>query len=131
MDEAKSWLRSAELNMDGSNYSKSVYALEMSLEIALKSVLVSASQSATRQHDVLPQLEGIILLKPKLLSAAFKQQFEHIVPVFRQLLALRLPSAYGYEATFSEDDFRHVSEECYDLVEKMISTCEKEIKRTK
>ena len=125
--EAKSWFRSGILNQEGKNYSKSVYALEMALEIALKAVIASAGRDVPKRHDIIPPLDEIILSKPKLFSTEFKNAFISIKPVFLKLLVTRQASAYGYETSIKEEDFKTLFEENYQSVKNMIEACENEI----
>ena len=127
--EAKSWLKSGILNQEGKNYSKSVYALEMTLEMALKSVVASSGRDAPRRHDIIPPLEELILSKPKIFSTEFKNSFISIKPVFMELLVVRQASAYSYETSIKEEDFRTIFEQNYHPVKNMIETCEKELER--
>ena len=127
--EAKSWLKSGILNQEGRNYSKSVYALEMALEIALKSVVASSGRDVPRRHDIVPPLEEIILSKPKIFSTEFKNAFISIKPVFMELLIVRQASAYSYETSIKEEDFMTIFEQNYQPVKNMIETCEKELER--
>ncbi len=129
IEEAKSWLKSGILNQEGRNYSKSVYALEMALEIALKSVVASSGRDVPRRHDIVPPLEEIILSKPKIFSTEFKNAFISIKPVFMELLIVRQASAYSYETSIKEEDFMTIFEQNYQPVKNMIETCEKELER--
>ena len=129
IEEAKSWLKSGILNQEGRNYSKSVYALEMALEIALKSVVASSGRDVPRRHDIVPPLEEIILSKPKIFSTEFKNAFISIKPVFMELLIVRQARAYSYETSIKEEDFMTIFEQNYQPVKNMIETCEKELER--
>ena len=129
IEEAKRWLRSAELNREGMNYSKGAYVLEMALEIALKVVLNSSGKNLQKRHDILVPLEELFMLHPRRYSANFRNMLNSIKPVFNYLMDVRQASDYGCENSITEDNFRDILEENYEKVVMAIETCDEERKQ--
>ena len=71
IEESLSWLKSADLNMKGQNYSKCVYDLHMALDIAVKAVLFAVEVDSPKRHNVNDLLE-IAVSREAFLSKVFR-----------------------------------------------------------
>ena len=128
IEESLSWLKSADLNMKGQNYSKCVYDLQMALEIAVKAVLFAVEVDSPKKHNVNDLLEIAVNERKNLFSEQFKNALPGIVASLRRLLYLRSLSAYGFEKAISSTDFESISNEMYQPTADYISICSEEVK---
>ena len=129
IEESLSWLRSADLNKKGQNYSKCVYDLQMALEIAVKAILFAVGVDSPKKHNLNDLLEIAVNERKNLFSDQFKRALPGMVASLRRLLYLRSVSAYGFEKSISPTDFESISNEMYQPTADYISLCSEEVER--
>jgi len=131
MRDAEEWFKSAILNKQAENYSICVYALEMAIEIALKSILILSGKDYPKRHDIFDLLEETVLSNPGKFSEEFKESLPEIRRTFRLLLSSRAASGYGFDSNGREEDFRNIVEHYYKASERILSLCKYEIENAK
>ncbi len=129
--DAEEWFKSALLNKQAENYSKCVYALEMSVEIALKAILILSGKDYPKRHDVFDLLEETVLGNPGKFSEEFQERLPEIRRTFRVLLSSRAASGYGFDSQGKEEDFRNIVNQYHLASEQILSLCRGEIYKSK
>ncbi|MGC8514662.1 MAG: HEPN domain-containing protein [Thermoplasmata archaeon] len=129
IEESLSWLKSADLNKKGQNYSKCIYDLQMALEMAVKAILLAVGVDSPKKHNVNDLLEIAVNERKSLFSEQFKSALPEIVASLRRLLYLRSASAYGFEKSIGQTDFESISNEMYEPIADYVSICSEEVKR--
>jgi HEPN domain-containing protein len=126
IEDAREWFDSARLNLGAGNFSKSVYALEMAVEIAMKAILIASARDYPKRHDVYDLLEEAVMSNPGKFSLKFKSSLPAIKSCFRALLNFRTASGYGFDTHAKTDDFREVADRYYSRVEEILNLCQSE-----
>jgi len=129
IQESLSWFTSARLNMNGKNYSKCIYDLQMALEIAVKGVLLSVGVDSPKKHNVGDIIENVVAERKELFSERFRTALPEIVKSLRRLLYLRSASAYGFVKFIKPADFESIAKEMFQPTSDYISICSEEVDR--
>lgn len=129
--DAEEWFKSATLNKQAGNHSKSVYALEMAVEIALKAILILSGKDYPKRHDVFDLLEETILSSPGKFSEEFREKLPEVRRTFRVLLSSRAASGYGFDSQGREEDFRNIVDHYYAASEKILLLCKDQIENAR
>ncbi len=101
MSAAEEWLKTAELSTKNGIPQTALYAMEMALEIAMKSVLERIGVDVPKTHYI-----GNIFLKEvrsQVVPAELKKESSDLVDTFSELLRLRPLSGYGLKSLSKEE----------------------------
>ncbi|MCL4380983.1 MAG: HEPN domain-containing protein [Candidatus Marsarchaeota archaeon] len=105
IEGAKRWLISAELNAEHGSYDSALYSLEMSVEIAMKAVLLSIGIDVPKAHGI-GDVFAASVRSDKRIPEEFKQQAAKTVEIFNALLGLRAASGYMFETNAKMEEFK-------------------------
>ncbi len=125
--DAKEWLKSARLMKENGLYGKAVYALEMSLEIAMKAVLIATHKDFPKKHDISDLLEDAVLIDKKKFPNKFVDELDEMKSVFSDLLRLRNIGGYSFRSGSAEGLLKKEAADKIDSVEKFVDLCEKAV----
>jgi HEPN domain-containing protein len=119
---AKRWLVSAELNAGKGNYDSALYSLEMSVEIAMKAVLLSIGIDVPKSHRIGDVFTASVR-DEKRLPEEFKRHVEECVDIFNALLELRAAGGYMFESKTTMDELRTEYERYRKDAENVVGLC--------
>ncbi len=123
IDTAKDWLEVAEIASDAKKYEQSLYALEMSVEIAFKAVLMSVNVEAPKVHDIRRVLRTF-LIGNKSMPKAFTKELDGYISTFEDLLRLRPFVGYGFENGAGKKMMEEQAKAMLPKCAKIVSACE-------
>jgi len=127
IESAKRWLNSARINASAGSYDAALYSLEMSVEIALKALLLSLGIEVPKTHSI-----GDLVIESvrdnKRLPKELAQNVDKIVGLFNSLAALRPVSGYIFETKSSLKDLKVKYDKYADEAEAVIEMCGKAVK---
>ncbi len=129
MENAETWLGSANSNYRDNHYSTALYSLEMSAEIALKAVLLSIKVNPPKVHDI-----SLLVLKYAEENGKLekiKENEKFIKETFMDLLLYRNSAGYMFEYLKSEKEFKEMVENYLPKVEKILIICKSVISKSK
>lgn len=129
ISDSNDWLKSAEIQIKNGLYSKALYSLEMSLEIALKAIMISLNADSLKSHNVIDAAEKTIEINKDKISIGFIKKEPEIKNLFILLLMYRNASGYSFDSNISKEEFKKKSEELVDKVISAVEYCGKEVKR--
>ena len=125
IDDAKRWLLSAEKNASADNYGIALYSMEMALEIAMKSFLISNKIEYPKKHDVIDYFKAAVAINGT--KKSLKENSEWITKTFSILLDLRNDAGYNFgklenDAKLKDESLRLLKEtrRCVDVIEKSL-----------
>ncbi len=126
-DDAQRWLNSAMRSGDAGDYNLGIYGLEMSVEIALKAVLIALRVDYPKVHDILPTVRFAIKENYSKLPAEFISNESFILDTLRELLKLRGPAGYTFNSNIKimdlESDYKGYLKDSI----KILNLCKKSI----
>ncbi len=126
IENAETWLGSANSNYRDGHYSAALYSLEMAVEIALKAVLLSINVSVPKIHDVSALVIKYSNENGKL--NGIKENEKFIRETFLDLLMYRNSAGYMFEYKKSEREFKELVTTYLPKAEKVIDICRKTVK---
>jgi hypothetical protein len=97
IDNAKVWLKTADANMEKGLYTTALYAMEMAVEIALKSLLIELGISVPKLHNIMNALRSTFDERQSSLPKRFREREEFVLSVYNDLLELRSDVGYTFE----------------------------------
>ncbi|MCL5427941.1 MAG: HEPN domain-containing protein [Candidatus Marsarchaeota archaeon] len=97
MENARMWLYTADAALKKRIYSTALYSMEMSVEIALKAVLLEFGVDVPKVHNIMNSLRQIFREKRALLPKEFVEKEGIILDTFNGLLELRPLAGYAFE----------------------------------
>ncbi|MCW1309899.1 MAG: HEPN domain-containing protein [Candidatus Nanoarchaeia archaeon] len=110
LDDAQRWLNSAKRDGSSGDYNLGIYGLEMSVEIALKAVLIFLGIDYPKVHDILPVVRMAIKENKSRLPKSFVENESFILDTFKDLLKLRGPAGYTFGSNVKimdlEEDYK-------------------------
>jgi HEPN domain-containing protein len=127
LENAREWLKSASLNKNNENYAKSLYDMEMALEIAVKGVLIALGKNFPKKHAVVGLLRRAAQENGSRSSKEFIESTEELEKIFNELLELRNISGYSFQASVKKEEFKKLAEEYYGKTAHYVELCDKEI----
>ena len=126
LETSRLWFKAAEDTRKGGSYNVSLYSLEMSLEIALKAILMTMRIDPPKTHDVGNVVKRILVeLKNKDID---KREITEIVDLFYVLLGLRNESGYMYDSRMSNSSLKELVDKYFEATQKALEKCRRIIK---
>ena len=123
LSNSRSWYLSAEINAQRNQYDIAVYSLEMSMEIALKALLLGFDMDVPRTHNI-----GNLILKKlresKSISPEDAEKLMEYVDEYYDLLRMRNVAGYGYEAHPESKRMENAFNRYIGIVKDTIDICE-------
>ena len=123
IEVARDWLVTAEISSKAKMYEQSLYAMEMSVEIAFKAVLLSFKHDAPKVHDI-SEIAREYLAGNRKLPKEFLEGLEGYLNTFNVLLGFRPIVGYGFEERFEKWDFSVEARRLLPECTKIVSACE-------
>lgn len=124
---AARWLDSAKLNAKSGNYDAALYSLEMSVEIALKAVLLSLEIDAPKVHTIGDAVT--LALQDKRVPKEFKEKTSTVLGTFNALLSLRSVGGYAFETKASLGDLKELYEKYKDDAARTVKLSEDSVRK--
>ncbi len=127
IERAKEWLKSATLNRDNDNYAKNLYDLEMSLELAIKAVMLALGKNFPKKHEIGTLFRQTAIANKNKLPKELNESLEEIETTFNELLELKAASGYNFESDVSKEDFKAFSKKYHNKAVNSIGLCERAV----
>jgi HEPN domain-containing protein len=128
IDTAKDWLSTAKLALEKGMGAQAVYAMEMSAEIALKSVLIVLHVDVPKVHDI-SGAARIFIAGNRKVDREFLGSLDGYLATFEALLRLRAPAGYGFEGQLAREEINAQAKALLPKCSEIISACEHAVKR--
>lgn len=128
IDTAWDWFQTAEMALRGGKPEQALYALEMSVEIALKAVLVSMRVEVPKVHDI-RRVARTFLTGSKVLPKSFLENLDGYIATFETLLSMRSMVGYGFEGENEEKELEAQAKALMPECKKIIAACEEAIRK--
>ncbi|MEM3572450.1 MAG: HEPN domain-containing protein [Candidatus Micrarchaeaceae archaeon] len=128
IETAKDWLQTAELALNAGRYEQAIYALEMSVEIAFKAVLISMRVEVPKVHDIRKPI-SLFLQGNKAVPKDFLNELDDYISTFKTLLSLRSMVGYGFEGGFENIDMKKQAEILFTKCRRIIAACETAVQK--
>ncbi|MGC8533869.1 MAG: HEPN domain-containing protein [Candidatus Parvarchaeum sp.] len=128
LEDSKRWFNVGILAGDHGDYNIGLYAMEMSIEIALKGVLTKLEIAYPKVHDILPFLIKAFAEKKGKLPKEFIENETLITDTFRELLKRRGPAGYSFSSNIKIVDLKGDFNAYSKAVEKVIKLCQEAVK---
>lgn len=125
IENAETWLGSANSNYRDGHYSAALYSLEMCAEIALKAVLLSINVNVPKTHDISSLVIKYSDEHQKL--GAIKENEKSIRNTFMDLLTYRNSAGYMFEYRRSEAEFKELVTEYLPKTKKLLDICKRTV----
>ncbi len=126
MDTAKDWLLAAEVTSKAGISGQSLFSLEMSVEIALKAVLLSVNADVPKVHDIRSVI-NVHLKNNSVLPKKFLENLPGYMKVFEELIRERAPAGYGFES-MERGEFKAQMKELMPKCREIVRACDAAIK---
>lgn len=124
VEEGKKWLRAAKLLKEGGLFTKSLYSLEMGLEISIKGVMVALHKNYPKRHDISDLLEEAVMSNKKKIPSEFIENLPQLVSAYRSLLRQRNAAGYGLKDDSDEETYMRFVLQSFGDIEKYVSLCD-------
>ncbi len=128
IDTAKDWLDTARLAMDKGMGAQAIYAMEMSVEIALKSVLITLHIDVPKVHDI-RKIARMHISGNRAVGKAFRGKIDGYLETFEELLRLRAPAGYGFERPAAREEINAEAKRLLPKCTEIVSACERTVKK--
>lgn len=126
IETSKLWFKAAEDTRKGGSYNVSLYSLEMSLEIALKAILMAVNMDPPKTHDIGNVVKRVLnRLENKNID---DQEITEMVDLFYVLLGLRNESGYMYDSRISNAALKELVDKYFEPTQKGLEKCRDVIK---
>lgn len=120
---AEYWLIAAEKSKDDGGYKLAVYALEMSLETALKAVLLSFRVEPPKTHNIVAFMRESVRNGGETMPKRFVSELDPMLSTFQLLLDNRNTAGYSF-STGSETPFlKRIAEESLPKAKRYLGLC--------
>lgn len=126
IETAKDWLETADITLSAKRYEQSIYSLEMSVEIALKAVLIELNVDVPKVHDI-RNVAVTFLRGNSKVPKQFLLDLGGFLTDFDTLLRLRSAVGYGFETGFDASKLKKIADELYSKGERIVEACEEAI----
>lgn len=120
VERAFRWYQGAIRAYEDERWDDVIYSLQMSVEQALKAVLILFGIEYPKKHDVSTIYAD---LKQKLIPEWFKEKIDNQVDILKDLVKLRGKASYGYVDGLKKDDFKEEASSFKDPVKDIIEEC--------
>ncbi len=127
IEDAKRWFDVAGLSMENKLNDKALYAMEMSLEMVLKAILLSIGTEFPKVHNVSELLRNE--LRNKKIDEKMRDKIYLWLDTFDYLLEFKNASGYRAQSSMTDADFRDKANKKFDTVKDAINGCESVIKK--
>lgn len=127
LDDALRWLNSAKRSGGAGDYNLGIYGLEMSVEIALKAVLIALDIDYPKVHDILPIIRSAIKESKSKLPSAFINNESFILDTLRELLKLRGPAGYTFSSNIKITDLEGDYKKYLKEVTRILDLCKESV----
>ncbi len=128
IEVSKDWLSTAEMSSKMGLYEQSLYAMEMSVEIAFKAVLRSLSIEFPKVHDITDAAREYLSGNGKL-PGGFREGLQDYIATFNSLLGYRPIVGYGFDERFQNVDFEEKAKRLLPKSKEVVLACEAAIKK--
>ncbi len=128
IDNARDWLDTAKLAMGSGMGAQAIYAMEMGVEIAFKSVLIALHVDVPKAHDIRKTIKTFIVGN-KAVEKGFAENIDGYLLTFEALLRLRAPAGYGFEGQLAREEINAQAKALLPKCSEIISACEHAVKR--
>ena len=122
LKRAERWYQSAIRAFEDERWDDVMYSCQMSVEQALKAILILYGVEYPKIHDI---SSIYINIKTKDLPRWFSSKMEFHASILEELNEKRGPSAYGYIEGMIKDDFKEDAFYFKDPVNEIINDCKK------
>ncbi len=129
LEDAKRWFKMSMLAGEQGDYNIGLYSLEMSIEIALKGVLIRFGVTYPKVHDVIPFIMNIFVDEKAKLPKEFIENENLIIDTFRELLKRRGPAGYTFSSNIKISNLKGDFDTYSKAVDRVIKLCQKVIDR--
>ena len=120
VERAFRWYQGAKRAYEDERWDDVIYSLQMSVEQALKAILILFGIEYPKKHDV---STIYVELKQKQIPEWFKEKINNHVDILKDLIKLRGKAAYGYIDGLKKDDFKDDASIFKDPVKDVIEDC--------
>ena len=124
---ARRWLESSQATAKDGNYDVAIYGLEMSVEIALKAVMLSIGVETPKIHAIGDAFAKVVKENGRV-PLEFSSSLTETIGTFNKLLELRSVAGYMFE---SGDEFANFEKQ-YNALEgsacRVVAMCEKAVR---
>lgn len=127
IEDAKRWFAVAKLSMDNSLSDKAMYAMEMSLEMVLKAVLLAFGAEFPKTHNVSELLRNEV--RNSKVAEETKDKLYTWMDTFDYLLEFRNASGYRAQSSIADADFKDKANKKFGVVKDAVDNCESIIKK--
>lgn len=128
IDTAEDWFQTGEMAFNGGKPEQALYALEMSVEIALKTVLISMRVEVPKVHDI-RRVARTFLAENKALPKPFRDNFDTYIATFETLLSIRSMVGYGFEGEKEKKELEAQAKSLIPECARIIRACEEAIRK--
>lgn len=116
------WYQGAIRAYEDERWDDVIYSLQMSIEQALKAILILFGIEYPKKHDV---STIYVEIKQKQIPEWFKEKIDNQLDILKVLIKLRGKAAYGYVDGLKKDDFKDDASNFKDPVKDVIEDCDK------
>lgn len=127
IENAKDWLKTAEVAAGAGKYPQALYSLEMAVEIAFKAVLISIHVEMPKVHDTRKTVR-VFLAGNKSIPKSFSERLDDFLVTFETLLKIRSLVGYGLETSAGKNEIKDLAVHFLPKCAQIINECEKAIK---
>lgn len=122
LKRAKSWYQSAVRGFEDKRWNDVIYSCQMSVEQALKAILILFCIEYPKKHDV----SNVYLnLKKQSIPKWFLNKIKYHSKILRELVKKRGLSSYGYIDGMTNEDFKEDAFKYKEPVKRIINDCKK------
>lgn len=125
--DAKRWFIIAKLSRENDLNDKAMYAMEMSMEMVLKSILLAFGTEFSKTHNI-SELLMSELRKAKL-DAKTNEELRSWLDTFDYLLEFRNASGYRAQSSMTDADFKDKADKKFAIVKEAVDNCESVINK--
>jgi HEPN domain-containing protein len=120
VERAFRWYQGAIRACEDERWDDVIFSLQMSVEQALKAILILFGIEYPKKHDV---STIYVELKQKQIPEWFKEKIDNQVDMLKNLVKLGGKAAYGYVDGLKKDDFKDDPSNFKDPVKDVIEDC--------
>ena len=119
---AERWYQSSIRGFEDRRWDDVIYSYEMSLEQALKAIMILYGIEYPKKHDISKEYKN---LKNQDIPKWFLEKLNIHADTLKILIKKRATAAYGYVDGITEDDFTEDAKDFKEPVKEIIEDCKK------
>ncbi len=123
IENSRIWLATAKAALAEGIYTTALYGAEMSVEIALKGVLIELGVDIPKSHNIVSLARISLKENRSRLSKEFVEKEHFITSTLETLLDLRPVVGYAYERNIGKEDMKPRAKEYLRKAEEIVSLC--------